>query len=53
MLHLIDKNVDHVKIINRERYDPMVFWVDSIGEFSFICFIDNQDIFPLNAILTA
>ena len=33
-----------MKSINRERYDPTVFWVESIGKLSTILFIDNQDI---------
>ena len=41
------RNADPAKRINHERYDPLVFWVDSIGKLSNIPFVDNQDIFFL------
>ena len=44
-----------MKSINHERYDPMVFWVDSIGKLRNIPFIDHQEVtmiistdFPVN-----
>ena len=45
-IHLIEETLTHVKR-NHERYDPMVFRVDSIGKLSNIPFIDNKDIFFL------
>ena len=33
-----------MKGISHDRYDPMVFWVDSTGKLSDIPFIDHQEV---------
>ena len=39
---IIIKLLYYTKSVNHEQYDPMVFWVDSIGKLSNIPFIVNK-----------
>lgn len=43
----MEEKLTMLKALGHGRYDPMVYWVDSLGKLSDIPFIDNHDVFFL------